>query len=200
MSSNLWLGSQANAGCETREEFALRVGEVIERSTHHLSSKSKQKSTGANRRAKKRESPAIEEENRENNRGGGLAKQRRGDGGEEVNGRRGKPDVHVENDVVRRGAVGDSEVSKKIDGEASLAPFDGNEFDEKEPFRVVVTPNETQKPEVLLGKHKEHHDEFAIRYDRRSEPPAPAIQELLQEIESVDHGHIDRRDFQRSLR
>lgn len=122
-----------------------------------------------NRRAESRDPLAIEEEKREKNGRGGLAKKRRRNGGDKVGGRSGKPDIHIENDVMRCGAVGDSNVSKLIDGEASASRLYGNVFDEKKPFGEMMGLNKLKKERMIGGRNEEHDDDFARNEGKRVE-------------------------------
>lgn len=79
MRSNIRFGGQANTRSDASEQLSLRIGEIIQHSTHQYGIRSKQKRAGANRRTQKRESIAIEEEKREKNGDIALAKERRGD-------------------------------------------------------------------------------------------------------------------------
>lgn len=129
MRSNSRLGGHANAGSDAGKQLSFGVREVVHHSTRQPGIRWKQKRAGANRRAQQRESVAIDEEKREENRDVGLAKERRGNRGEEIDGGGGKPDIHVQNDVVRSGAVGNAEIAKTVDGEANSTRNEGNEFD-----------------------------------------------------------------------
>lgn len=129
-----------------------------------------------------------------------MAKERRGNRGEEVDGGGGKPDIHVQNDVMRGGAVGNAEITKMVDGEANSTRSEGNEFDENESIWEVVGLNEMKELGMLVGVNEDDDDDFAVCYKTDGMSPVPAIQNLLNEFEAIHHGDVNHREFHRRMR
>lgn len=200
MRSNVRLGGETNACSDAGKQLLFRVGEIIHHSTRQHGIRWKQERAGANGRAKQREAVAIDEEKREKDRDVGLAKERRGNRGEEIDGGGGKPDIHVQNDVMGRGAVGNAEIAKTVDGEANSTRSDGNEFDENESIREVVGLNETKELGMLVGVDEDDEDDFAVCYKANGASPVPAIQNLLDEFKAIHHGDVNHCELRRGMR
>ena len=200
MRSNVRLGGETHAGGDAGEQLSFCVGEIIHHSTRQAGNRSKQERAGANGRAEQREAVAIDEEKREKNRDVGLAKERRGNRGEKIDGGGGKPDIHVQNDVMGSGAVGNAEIAKMVDGEANSTRSEGNELDENESIWEVVGLNEMKELGMLVGVNEDDDDDFAVCYKADGMSPVPAIQNLLNEFEAIHHGDVDHREFHRRMR
>lgn len=64
----------------------------------------------------------------------------------------------------------------------------------------MMVLKETEKLGVFTGVHEDDDDDFAVCYTQKGTSPVPAIQNLLDEFDSIHHGHVNRRDFHRRMR